>query len=191
MRSRWTRWSGLRSEMSRPFFNTSIDELERAFDRKRNDQDFLQKLVDELSSRSTDRSKQLKARAVQALGTVRKATHSRTTDPRKEEDQARATSAETPSSRSQKAPDPAARGPMPPVTDAPAAILSAWTALEVLSPLPFGDQKTSPAVTSAQWHDSMRAAFHGKAAARRHVLARGSITSSCSARSGSRRPSPG
>ena len=57
--------------MSRPFFKMGIGDLERAFDRERNNPEFLLKLIDELSHRSTDRAARLKARAVETLGTLR------------------------------------------------------------------------------------------------------------------------
>src|SRR5690349_14883732 len=60
--------------MARPFSRISIDELEAAFDRKRSDSNFLGKLIDELSHRSTSRAGELKARATQALGTAGRTT---------------------------------------------------------------------------------------------------------------------
>src|SRR5918995_6084592 len=58
--------------MPRPFLKLGIGELEAAFDRKRTDPDFLQKLIDELSHRSTGRADRLRAGAVQSLASLRK-----------------------------------------------------------------------------------------------------------------------
>jgi hypothetical protein len=127
--------------MSRPFFKSGIGDLEEAFDRERNDPEFLLKLIDELSHRSTDRAARLKARAVQALGTLRQFSDQRNSP----EGQANA----RPSAASvlpEVPPLPAApkiehaaavRTPMPPISNSPDAVLSAWTALEVLSPPSF------------------------------------------------------
>src|SRR4051794_25931037 len=125
--------------MIRRFSRISIDELEAAFDRKRADPNFLGKLVDELSHRSTSRAAELKVRATQALGTGH-GTSSRT----RHSAQASAASPGPGVSAPHPASAPpgaaarsAQRGPMPPISDLPTAVLSAWTALEVLSPPSF------------------------------------------------------
>jgi hypothetical protein len=58
--------------MGRQFFSTRIDELESMFDRQRQDASFLDALLEELDHRSTQRSKDLLARAVQARGVLGK-----------------------------------------------------------------------------------------------------------------------
>jgi hypothetical protein len=124
--------------MSRRFFAVRIDELEAAFDRQRDQVEFLEKLVDELSHRSTERARQLKARAVQALGTAKKAPRSKATAADDHRFSRQAPPASAPDTGSVDAGQkPFRRVAMPPISDAPKAILSAWTALEVLSPPSF------------------------------------------------------
>jgi hypothetical protein len=127
--------------MSRPFFKSGIGDLEAAFDRGRNNPEFLLKLIDELSHRSTDRAARLKARAVQALGTLRQFSDQRISP----DGQANARPSAAPVVP-ESPPLPAAptiehaaasRKPMPPISNSPDAVLSAWTALEVLSPPSF------------------------------------------------------
>jgi len=50
--------------------NCSIDQLEQLFDEKRKRRDFLETLLVELSFRSSKRTRQLKERVMQALGTI-------------------------------------------------------------------------------------------------------------------------
>lgn len=57
---------------SRPYFNSSIADLERLFDEKRDSSDFLEQLVTELKKRETQRAKALLSRAVATLGTMPK-----------------------------------------------------------------------------------------------------------------------
>src|SRR5215213_5413558 len=120
--------------MSRPFFNWRIQDLETELLERQDDAEFLRALIDELGFRSTDRASRLKARATEALnrteappppspGAVE--TPTRPSPPLREP--VRPTSPEIPTERS----------PMPRVTNAPQAILDAWTALEVLSPQSF------------------------------------------------------
>src|SRR5689334_21463023 len=121
--------------MARHFSRTSIDELEAAFDRKRSDSDFLAKLIDELSHRTTSRAGELKARATYALGTA-----GGTTGPSRSTSTVGRQSAQPSAASSGPAgPMPhgvsatpeaafgsAQRGPMPPISNSPTAILSAW-----------------------------------------------------------------
>src|SRR4028118_963134 len=115
--------------MPRPLLKANIEELEAALDRRRVDLVFLQALVDELSHRSTYRAARSKARAVQALGTAPKSSL-----PRSSINQS------PPASIKDVVPEPTleltatspVRAPMPPLRDDPVAVLSAWTALEVL-----------------------------------------------------------
>ena len=120
--------------MARPFFNLRINELEREFDRRRGDIDFLRMLIDELSHRSVDRAVQLKDRAVQALGVAPKA-H----PPETPMTLAPQSLQEAPAPAPDLAPAVASRvaEPMPPINDDPVAVVTAWTALEVLSPPSF------------------------------------------------------
>lgn len=123
---------------ARPFFKTAINDLEAAFDRQRTDLKFLQELIDELSYRSTERAGRLKSRAVQALGTLPKPSQSgpdikQPKPPHTVEPVTPPASAQVAAAASIRA-DPK---PMPQISNAPNAVLSAWTALEVLSPPSF------------------------------------------------------
>jgi hypothetical protein len=127
--------------MSRPFLNAQIGELEAAFDRRRTDVDFLRRLIDELSHRSTGRAARLKAKAVEALAAVSKPTNLEWSpsagDPRHEK---KRPPKPTPPPPQTAEPDDSAiltQKPMPEISNLPAAVLSAWTALEVLSPPSF------------------------------------------------------
>jgi hypothetical protein len=129
------------SSMSRPFFKTRIGELEAAFDRERSDPEYLRMLIEELSHRSTGRAARLKARAVQALGTLRKSSDHRP-NPDNEANAKPLPASVVPISlrptvETTAEHAPSERKPMPPISNAPHAILSAWTALEVLSPPSF------------------------------------------------------
>jgi hypothetical protein len=141
--------------MIRPFFSKSIEELEIVFDRRRDDPESLDNLIEELSHRTTQRASKLKTRAVQALGTIEKSGRREGADvPPMQDDQAspqppRSAPRPTepkPSPMPQEprpVPEPSladvrpVEQPMPPITDSPTAVLSAWTALEVLSPPSF------------------------------------------------------
>jgi len=126
--------------MERPYFKSSIRELEEEFERRSKDGDFLQALGKELSFRSTDRAARLQARVVECLQSqsgsnppslecpVRPAT------PRSE---ITAATPVTPNPPEVPPPSPPPNIPFPPITNKPEAILSAWTALEVLSPPSF------------------------------------------------------
>jgi len=112
--------------VSRPYFNTSIADLERAFDAAAEDRERLQALADELDHRSTDRARKLAARVKRALSIPAKVVKSEPPPP-------------SPAPIQPK-PQPApSREPEPPrqIANAPENILQAWTALEVLSPPSF------------------------------------------------------
>lgn len=120
--------------MSRPFFNWRIQDLETELLERRDDAEFLRALIHELGFRSTDRASRLKAQATEAL--------SRTQAPPPPSPRAAETPARpSPPPREPVRPVPpeipAERPPVPHVTNAPQAILDAWTALEVLSPQSF------------------------------------------------------
>ena len=127
--------------MPRPFFSARIADLEAAFERERDDSEFLLKLIDELSHRSTDRAVRLKARALQMLETIQKSpplspmVHdgANTREPLVLPLPDTSILSETPKS----VPPAIVQRPMPSISNAPSAILSAWTALEVLSPPAF------------------------------------------------------
>lgn len=126
--------------MERPYFKSSIRELEEKFERHSNDGDFLQALEKELSFRSTDRAARLQARVVECIQSqsvsnppsiecpVRPAT------PRSE---ITADAPVMPNSPEVSPASPPPNIPLQPITNKPEAILSAWTALEVLSPPSF------------------------------------------------------
>ncbi len=54
----------------RPYFKSSVAELEHLFDEKRGDRQFLAALAAELKFRETQRAKALMSRVVACLGTV-------------------------------------------------------------------------------------------------------------------------
>jgi hypothetical protein len=134
--------------MNRPFMRASILELEGLFESSQSDLKTLKSLVDELEKRSTDRATSLRGRLIAAIAelegglrsTPRPATQtSRQASSPKHVDAAAAASAATtpppgaPPQSAKTAPRPERR-----VEDKPEEILSAWTALEVLSPsLPY------------------------------------------------------
>lgn len=106
--------------MARPFFNYSARELEAEFARHNGDKELLHLLLDELNRRSTDRALRLKAQVEAALQT-----------PGRNENASRSRPGRV------DPPPPPPQTPFPEVTNAPDAILEAWTALEVLSPPGF------------------------------------------------------
>ena len=127
--------------MSRPFFKSGIGDLEAAFARERSDPAFLQTLIDELSHRSTDRAVRLKAQALHALGTLQNIPdHSTSPAPQSNARPSASPVAPAPpryAATTTTEHAAAERTPMPPISNSPAAVLSAWTALEVLSPPSF------------------------------------------------------
>jgi hypothetical protein len=125
--------------MRRPFLKAGIAELEAEFDRRRSDPSFLQALLDELSHRSNRRAAELKDRALQALGTATKTVGSQT-----ERASTRAETSFPPAMPLFITPAPeggeqrsSAPRNLAALTNSPPSILSAWTALEVLSPPSF------------------------------------------------------
>jgi len=162
---------------SRPYFNSSIAELERLFDENRDDRTFLETLIAELRKRETQRAKALLARAVSSVGTLpkgRAATSKRPEPPHVHSAPASVVPEDTPATDSSSsafptprqearvdAPDaPSTSGPgradaiedgfvaaasfqdedpkdKIPISNDPQSVLSAWTAMEVLSPPTF------------------------------------------------------
>src|SRR5688572_26323586 len=119
--------------MARPFFNYSARELEAEFARHNGDKELLHLLLDELNRRSTDRALRLKAQVEAALQT---AGASRQPGRNENASRSRPGRVDPPPPRSSPPPPPP-QAPFPEVTNAPDAILEAWTALEVLSPPSF------------------------------------------------------
>jgi hypothetical protein len=135
---------------SRPFFATSLLELEATFNRERNNPELLQTLLTELSHRRTGKAARLKAQVTESLETLRK--RAQPPSPRAETKGEASTSGipRVPASPSTPEFDPASTLssssviaavsgplPLPPITNTPLSILGAWTALEVLSPPAF------------------------------------------------------
>lgn len=130
----------------RPLFNKSVLELEKLFGQQRADSEFLDKLIEELSERKTQRASDLRQRVLQARGTV-----DQKAAPRGDIVQPATTNIAVPPAtpRVERAnPPPPAPTTVPAthlrpnlarvaVTNEPASILSAWTAMEVLSPPSF------------------------------------------------------
>ncbi len=126
--------------MERPYFKSSIRELEEKFERDRSDGDFLQVLKKELSFRSTDRAVRLQARVIESLrsqsGSPRPSIERLAKKPTPRPEIAIATPVVSNPTKVLKD-SPQKNIPLPPITNKPEAILSAWTALEVLSPPSF------------------------------------------------------
>jgi hypothetical protein len=113
---------------NRPFFSHSISDLESAFEERSTEFGFLEVLAAELAHRQTDRARRLADR-VRAAGSGTGQVESA------------APAASPVPSNSGQAPSPSVKrldSPMPPVTNEPVQIMSAWTALEVLNPQTFG-----------------------------------------------------
>jgi hypothetical protein len=124
--------------MNRRFFNYGIAELESEFACRKGEVEFLHALIHELGFRSTDRAVRLKALALETLG--------RTQEPPLPSKVGMAAPPQSvrnpppaPRENAESCPPavPLQRPPTPRVTNAPNAILDAWTALEVLSPPAF------------------------------------------------------
>ncbi len=131
--------------LNRPLFNRNIEALEAEFTRRQDDAPFLRNLLDELEYRSTQRAGRLRSRVAKQLSLAESASDgamTRTDTAAEEADDLE--SAEIPIT----AEDPAAdvdlsappeetRTEFPAVTNDASSILTAWTALEVLSPQAF------------------------------------------------------
>lgn len=127
--------------MSRPLLNRKIEELEVEFASRKADKSFLRLLLAELEHRSTPRAVGLRRRVSGELSLemadvdARPAAGAGNEQPQTTEPALGPMVTDIPRPGSGK--DGRAAGPMPPVTNAPDAILAAWTALEVLSPQSF------------------------------------------------------
>ena len=128
--------------MDRPFFNSAIAELEREFETRPGDVALLETLEAELVHRQTPRGRAL---ATKVAASLAKIAASRSAARQAPPTQSAATAA---GARRESAPPASGVGskptapkpdpkPYPPVTNTPDGILSAWTALEVLSPPSF------------------------------------------------------
>ncbi|HET8772664.1 MAG TPA: AAA domain-containing protein [Thermoanaerobaculia bacterium] len=121
--------------MTRPYFQASIEELEVVFASHADDAATLDLLLEELGHRKTLRAGRLRQRVQQRLtsladsgGTSRAAFVERRDAPSLHD---------APSAVPAPPTEPHVRNQYPPITNAPQAVLSAWTALEVLSPPTF------------------------------------------------------
>lgn len=120
--------------MPRPFFSTTIADLETELEGRQSDTEFLEALLEELEYRSTDRAARLRETARAALRVSRPSPASaRNTSL----DPARGGLSNEGPLVPGPTPDPLPRTSPPKITDRPEAILDAWTALEVLSPPSF------------------------------------------------------
>jgi hypothetical protein len=157
--------------MARIYFKSTISELENIFTENYNDQNILNNLHDELTHRTTIRAKSLREKIAKNLAIKPQNESSKVPQPPKptpieqqeihfgEQPQVAPTQKhkqevplETQPGLAREAlPSPRLKPqqPFPPITNQPIAILSSWTALEVLSPSSFvhpkdlesGDQK--------------------------------------------------
>lgn len=131
--------------MPRPLFRKRAEELERLFDQRRNDPQFLDDLIEELSERKTQRAQELRQRAMQARGTIAEPPTARVVVPEPARKKLPATASlpsewpASPALASATTPIQTGRFPLerPSVSNDPGSILSAWTAMEVLSPPSF------------------------------------------------------
>jgi superfamily I DNA and/or RNA helicase len=116
--------------MIRPFFKKSISELEKMFDENQGNIDFLKTLLEELEKRSTKKAITLKQKVFWVLG---EGTNSDFSEAIKESTTVRSQSdIEQPSNFPEYIPQN-----FPEIENEPEEILSAWAALEILSPPSF------------------------------------------------------
>jgi hypothetical protein len=118
--------------MSRPFFNESITRLEAVFQDPKSDRKLLELLLEELSFRSTDKARKLKILVLARINSMGSSSVS------KAEIVSSAQTAEAANDQAVPRPTYSNKQNMdlPPTNNA-ADILSAWIALEVLSPQTF------------------------------------------------------
>lgn len=116
----------------RPYFNSTIADLERLFAQSSSDRQRLQVLADELGHRSTDRAGALAAKVRAVLESV--PTREKAPQPASEPLQSPPPPEKAAASR-----PPVEQEPKPakPIANDAADIIQAWTALEVLSPPTF------------------------------------------------------
>lgn len=127
--------------MARKYFRLSIQELEVLFKTQNNNIDALQAIQDELTHRTTDRAARLRNQVTERLAALLR----KSTSPPKETLQKPPRTAphqtrpmppvyEDHGPPIQPPPDKISSATLPPITNRPEEVLSAWTALEVLSP---------------------------------------------------------
>jgi ABC-type polysaccharide/polyol phosphate transport system, ATPase component len=124
--------------MTRPYFQASIEELEAAFNSRRQDSVFLAALLDELGHRTTLRARRLRQQVQQQIDRSSERSGAATGRQRAIKPKPEPTSL-PPQTPLAEAPPVDRRVPSeyPPNTNMPEQVLSAWTALEVLSPPTF------------------------------------------------------
>jgi hypothetical protein len=141
--------------MARTFFSSSIQELEALFSEQNDSLELLHALQAELTHRKTERAARLRTQVTERLTALRSGISSREQTsqelplfPQHHHQSASRSHEEPPSHHPQPLPaaapapseTPRAEGrttpppPLPPITNRPGEVLSAWTALEVLSP---------------------------------------------------------
>lgn len=124
--------------MARKYFRSSIQELEVLFKDQNDSTDVLQALEDELTHRTTDRAARLRSKVIDRLTVLRKVEPSRKKPsqepPPVPPHQSRPTSPMPEDHGSSIPPGRSSPITAPPITNRPDEVLSAWTALEVLSP---------------------------------------------------------
>ena len=137
------------SMMKRPLIQKGVAELEQLFDQRRDDPQFLKQLLEELSERKVQRAQGLRQRVVQAMGVIAKRAPSHVASSETAPVRPAAAAVmpvERPVALPPTAPEipkdtaPMAARPVlerPPVTNDAGNVLSAWTAMEVLSPPSF------------------------------------------------------
>ncbi len=136
---------------TRPFINFGVDKLETLVGERSGDRHFLDKLLNELSYRSTKRAKRLEERVKRKLRELRvpptrgTSTYARPPGPTPAPDSTRQQSESRSESEASKSATPSAptstvtgapwqSRSRPPVTNSAAEIISTWIAQEVLSP---------------------------------------------------------
>jgi hypothetical protein len=135
--------------LNRPFFNDNIETLEAEFIRRQDDIPFLRTVLDELENRSTQRAARLRSRVAERLAREMATDESAVrsgiaAEPDAADEPHNWESDEVPiAQRGQMAdadvtePRDEERPEFPPITNDAVSILTAWTALEVLSPPAF------------------------------------------------------
>jgi hypothetical protein len=128
----------------RPYSNLSIVELEKIFERSRTDEEILAELLTELHQRSTNRAARLRIKVSEAIEVAQRHALSATPETGRPERRRAAPILEAmrqpsglPSIENSSGHQAAGLNPsrpLPPIQDRAEDILSAWIALEVLSP---------------------------------------------------------
>lgn len=154
----------------RPYFNTSIKNLEEIFQSNRNDKEICQDILHELGFRSTARASKLKSQMTMTNESEMLSAKAQSRAKQK------AAEARTPPPSisdlfepnvgpTETIPEPKRTpGPKPPIANYPQDILRAWTALEVLSPQGIVERLISQAGTAPGSHDWMRVTYRGRSA---------------------------